>query len=156
MQPIKVEEIIIKKVSQGEAPWSLLLEADPSRARIAAYLADSTCYTAALQDETVGVVVLRRLNASTVELMNIAVAAPWRNAGVGTRLLRHAILLTRGGGASALEVGTGAFGPQLAFYQRAGFRVSSIERDFFANNYEQAIFENGVRHLDMLRLRLEL
>ncbi len=58
-------------------------------------------------------------------------------------------------GARSLEVGTGSFGFQLAFYQRQGFRVSRIERDFFARNYPQPVFENGIRLLDMLRLALD-
>ncbi len=53
-----------------------------------------------------------------------------------------------------MEVGTGSFGYQLAFYQRHGFRVTSIDRDFFARNYPEPIFEDGIQLFDMLRLTL--
>jgi len=53
-----------------------------------------------------------------------------------------------------MEVGTGTFGYQLAFYQRHGFRVTAIDRDFFVQNYPEPIFEDGIQLHDMLRLTL--
>ncbi|MBN1779863.1 GNAT family N-acetyltransferase, partial [bacterium] len=58
-------------------------------------------------------------------------------------------------GARRLEVGTGTFGYQLAWYQREGFRVFAIERDFFLVNYEEPIYENGIQLKDMLRLAVD-
>jgi hypothetical protein len=52
-------------------------------------------------------------------------------------------------------VGTGTFGYQLAFYQRHGFRVTSIDRDFFIKNYSEPIFEDGIQLFDMLRFALK-
>jgi hypothetical protein len=60
----------------------------------------------------------------------------------------------RSTGAQQLEVGTGTFGYQLAFYQRQGFRVTSIDSDFFIKNYPEPIFEDGIQLFDMLRLTL--
>ena len=53
-------------------------------------------------------------------------------------------------------VGTGSFGDQLLFYQRAGFRVSGLQRDFFLRNYTTQLWERGAQHKDMLRLTLDL
>ncbi len=50
---------------------------------------------------------------------------------------------------------TGTFGYQLTFYQREGFRVDSIDKDFFLVNYEKPIYEAGIQLQDMLRLVLE-
>ncbi|MDA3948255.1 MAG: hypothetical protein PF508_03430 [Spirochaeta sp.] len=50
----------------------------------------------------------------------------------------------------------GTFGYQLAFYQRHGFRVTSIDHDFFVNNYPEPIFEDGIQLFDLLRLTLQL
>jgi hypothetical protein len=58
-------------------------------------------------------------------------------------------------GACRLEAGTGTFGYQLAYYQREGFRVSAIDRNFFLDNYPEPIYENGIQHKDMPRLTLE-
>ncbi|WP_198422013.1 hypothetical protein [Stenotrophomonas acidaminiphila] len=41
------------------------------------------------------------------------------------------------------------------FYQRHGFRVFQVDRDFFLRNYDEAIVEDGIQHRDMLRLALD-
>ena len=51
-------------------------------------------------------------------------------------------------------MGTGTFDYQLAFYQRHGFCVTSIDHDFFVKNYPEPIFEDGIQLVDMLRLSL--
>jgi ribosomal protein S18 acetylase RimI-like enzyme len=87
--------------------------------------------------------------------MNIAVAPSHQHSGIGTQLLKHVVAALGASGAERLEVGTGTFGYQLAFYQRQGFRVTSIDRDFFLRNYPEPIFEAGIQLKDMLRLTLE-
>jgi ribosomal protein S18 acetylase RimI-like enzyme len=87
--------------------------------------------------------------------MSIAVAPAQQQNGIGTRLLEHVIEAIGQAGAERLEVGTGTFGYQLAFYQRHGFRVTRVDRDFFIRNYAEPIFEAGIQLKDMLRLTLE-
>lgn len=132
----------------------LLLLADPSRAKVEAYLARSRCFVARVGAEVVGAYVITPLGEGALELMNIAIAEPAQGRGLGKRLLAHAIETARSLGANRLEVGTGTFGYQLAFYQRAGFRVDRIDKDFFLTHYEAPIFEDGIQHKDMLRLAL--
>lgn len=147
----------IEHVSAGEVPMQLLLEADPSEVRVKKYLEKSHCYMAADQSgQVVGVYVLCPLNSTTLELMNIAVHPKFQGQGIGTELLKHMITTARSLGAKRLELGTGTFGYQLAFYQRAGFRVNDVERDYFLKNYEKPIFENGIQHKDRLRLAIDL
>ncbi|CDI94197.1 IAA acetyltransferase [Pseudomonas aeruginosa PA38182] len=55
-----------------------------------------------------------------------------------------------------IELGTGTFGYQLAFYQRVGFRVDKVVKNYFLDNYDQPIYEMGIQHKDMLRLSLIL
>lgn len=133
----------------------LLLEADPSTEKIAGYLPRSRCFRATRQDEVIGSYVLLPLGEDVYELMNIAVAPPHQGRGIGTPLLQHAIATARAAGARRLELGTGTFGYQLAFYQRAGFRATGVVRDFFTMNYPEPIHEDGIQHRDMLRLALE-
>ena len=87
--------------------------------------------------------------------MNIAIAPSRQQAGIGTKLLQYVIAQMERAGAHRLEVGTGTFGYQLAFYQRQGFRVTGVDRGFFIRNYADAIFENGIQHRDMLRLAID-
>lgn len=144
------------EISSEQAPMALLLEADPSTTLIAGYLQDGHCVVARLDDVIVGVYVIKALTANTWELMNIAVAPEHQGQGIGALLLHHAIDQARQRRAKRLELGTGSFGHQLTFYQRAGFRVVAVEPDYFLTHYPEPLFENGLQHRDRLRLALEL
>ncbi len=143
-------------VPPEKAPMGLLLEADPSEVNVRKYLKGSMCYIAEKSGEIVGVCVLNSLDNNSVELFNIAVSPVVQGQGAGTALLRYVIDSVKHRGISRIHLGTGTFGYQLAFYQRAGFRVDSIEKDFFIDNYDEPIFELGIQHKDMLRLVLIL
>lgn len=146
----------LHKVLSEQAPMALLLEADPSPVTIARYLQEGHCVVTRLDDAIVGVYVIKALTTSTWELMNIAVAPEHQGQGIGALLLHHAIDQARQLGAKRLELGTGSFGHQLTFYQRAGFRVVAVEPDYFLTHYPEPLFENGLQHRDRLRLALEL
>ncbi|WP_321401899.1 GNAT family N-acetyltransferase [Maridesulfovibrio sp.] len=146
----------IVAVSPNKVPMHLLLEADPSEDSIKRYLDTSLCYLALKSDVPVGVCVLGRTDEATLELYNIAVCPSVQNQGVGTKLLSHAIEEARAKGFERIELGTGTFGYQLAFYQRAGFRVEAVIKNHFVDNYAEPIFELGIQLKDMLRLTLQL
>lgn len=132
----------------------LLLLADPSEDKIRSYLQVSKCFVAVKGAAEVGACVVQPCGSGTHELMSIAVHPAHQKSGYGTALLKWVVDYFRSSGAQQLEVGTGTFGYQLAFYQRQGFRVTSIDRDFFVKNYPEPIFEDGIQLIDMLRLTL--
>jgi ribosomal protein S18 acetylase RimI-like enzyme len=144
----------VQEVPVAQAPMALLLLADPSEEKIRSYLPRSRCFIASSGEAVVGACVVQPLGAGTHEIMSIAVQPSHQSAGHGSALLKWIIDCFRQSGESQIEVGTGTFGHQLAFYQKHGFRVTAIERDFFVNNYPEPIFENGIQLLDMLRLTL--
>jgi N-acetylglutamate synthase-like GNAT family acetyltransferase len=146
----------IRKVHSNQMPMKLLLEADPSENKVREYLSDSHCYLAETENTSIGVYVIRQLSHLDYELMNIAVTPVSQNKGIGTKLLNHAIGSAKKLGAKRLEVCTGSFGYQLAFYQKAGFRICSIDKDFFLTHYNEPIFESGIQLKDMIRLSIEL
>ena len=41
-------------------------------------------------------------------------------------------------------------------YQKAGFRITGVIPNFFKDNYDEEIIENGIPCRDMIRLTLEL
>lgn len=133
----------------------LLLLADPSEDKVRSYLFTSKCFVASRGGYVVGACVVRPLGEGAHELMSIAVQPAHQKTGCGTALLQWVIAFFHKSGASRIEVGTGTFGYQLAFYQRHGFRVTDIDRDFFVNHYPEPIFEDGIQLFDMLRLKLE-
>lgn len=148
-------QLEIHEIAPHEAPMSLLLEADPSETSVLGYLSRSTCFLATRAGRECGVALVVRNNDAEFELMNIAVVPERQQAGIGTALLQHVVEFARSAGAARLVVGTGTFGYQLKFYQRAGFRVIGVERDHFLRNYAEPLFESGVQHKDMLRLAVD-
>ncbi|MCP4754771.1 MAG: GNAT family N-acetyltransferase [Proteobacteria bacterium] len=148
--------IEFKEISSDLVPKKLLLEADPSIERVNQYLKDSLCYVAAFQKDIVGVCILKPIDKFRIELFNIAVLPENQKSGIGSQLLQFILDRLREKNIDSVELGTGTFGYQLTFYQRFGFRVDSIRKDHFINNYDESIFENNIQLKDMLRLILKL
>ncbi|MCD9028799.1 GNAT family N-acetyltransferase [Luteimonas sp. BDR2-5] len=146
--------LLIQEVPATQAPMALLLLADPSEEKIISYLPRSRCFVASSGGVVVGACVVQPLGAGAHELMSIAIQPAHQKSGHGTALLKWVIDFFRRSGASRMEVGTGTFGYQLAFYQRQGFRVTAIDRDFFIRHYPEPVFEDGIQLFDMLRLTL--
>ena len=141
-------------------PYELLLLADPSRRLVDEYVRRGECRLA-FDDERaaapIGVYVLIRTRPDTVEIVNIAVVESLHGLGIGKRLVLDAIAQARSMGARTVEIGTGNSSvAQLALYQKCGFRVTGVDRNFFVRHYPDPIVENGIPCLDMIRLRLEL
>jgi ribosomal protein S18 acetylase RimI-like enzyme len=146
--------IQIQEVPAPNAPMEILLLADPSEDKIRSYLTGSKCFVVSTGEVVVGACVVQDCGRGKYELMSIAVHPAHQKSGYGTALLKWVIDFYRNSGALQLEVGTGTFGYQLAFYQRHGFRVTSIDHDFFLKNYPEPILEDGIQLFDMLRLTL--
>lgn len=140
-----------------QPPMNLLLLADPSEKLVKEYIQRGQCFVAELEETIVGVYVLLPTRPDTVELVNVAVDEPFHGQGIGKLLVNHAVQSARQHGFNTIEVGTGSTGVgQLALYQKCGFRMTSIDRDFFLRHYEEEIYENGMRLYDMVRLSQDL
>ena len=55
-----------------------------------------------------------------------------------------------------LQVGTGDSPLTIPFYEKCGFKRHHVVKNFFVDNYDRAIFEGGVRLVDMIFLRRKL
>lgn len=148
---------IRKLQNHEEAPMDLLLLADPSQALVEEYLHRGECFVAQTDGQIIGVYVLLPTRPGTVELVNIAVMETQQGRGIGKQLIQHAIRTAKSDGYMTMEVGTGnsSIG-QLALYQKCGFRITGVDRDFFIRHYTEEIFENGIQCKDMIRLTLDL
>ena len=155
----------VEIVAQGEPeivvaadpPYPLLLEADPDRSKIEAYLPGSACFVARLGGSVVGVIVARK-QGDEAEIMNVAVKEIFRRRGIARKLLRH----VAGEWAPAEKVkllrictGSSSSAP-LMLYQQEGFDLKAIDRDYFVRAYPEPIWENGIqcRHRLVLEKRL--
>lgn len=134
---------------------SLLLSADPDKKAILSYLSGSKVMVCRRDNIFVGIAVLVKI-AGVFELKNIAVLKEYQGKGIAKSMISKMKQLAKELGAKTLEVGTGNSSlSQLALYQKCGFRMYGIESDFFTS-YPEPIFENGIRCVDMVRLRAKL
>ncbi|CAH1206961.1 MULTISPECIES: GNAT family N-acetyltransferase [Paenibacillus] len=142
---------------EEEKPYDLLLMADPSKAIVDEYLNRGVCFIAEYEGEMVGEFVLLKTRPETVEIVNIAVQEELQGQGVGRHMIKEAIKAARKMGGKTVEIGTGNSSlHQLKLYQRCGFRIVGVDRDFFIRHYDEEIIEDGIRCVDMIRLSMDL
>ncbi|WLR42063.1 GNAT family N-acetyltransferase [Bacillus carboniphilus] len=148
----------IRKLELDEKPpIDLLLLADPSHMIVERYIERGDCYIAEKEGEAIGVYVLLPTKPNTIELVNVAVKETYQKQGFGKQLVLDALKQAALCGFKTVEVGTGNSSiEQLALYQKCGFRIKSVDSDFFVKHYPQVIYENGIQCRDMVRLSIEL
>ena len=147
----------LRELPLDQAPWALLLLADPSREQVERYLANSRLLALLDGDAVLGVLTLTPVSWGVLEITNLAVEEAWQGKGLGKRLLTAAIEAARAVGALRLDIATGNSSlAQLGLYQRMGFRICAVEADYFTLNYPEPIVENGIACRDRLRLSLVL
>ncbi|MFN8590089.1 MAG: GNAT family N-acetyltransferase [Thermomicrobiales bacterium] len=131
----------------------LLLADEPEPLR--QYLNDGDLYVLEDADEPRGVALLLPVpdEPDAVELKAVAVDASQHNRGLGQWLLAGVLADQRRRGLRRAIVGTSNAGiGQIAFYQKAGFRLWRIERDYFTpeKGYNPDVREYGLPHRDMV------
>jgi len=136
-------------------PYDLLLLADETAAAINKYLFDSTVFVIQEQQQPIAVFCLYPIDSETLEIKNIAVAASHQNKGLGSKIVQY-IQETYCTQYPNLIVGTADCGfDQIRFYERNGFVQYSVRTNFFIENYEQPIYENGQLLRDMILLKYQ-
>ncbi|AYB39153.1 GNAT family N-acetyltransferase [Brevibacillus laterosporus] len=148
----------IRMIHESEdLPMDLLLLADPSEMLVMEYVSRGQCYVMEQDGRVIGTYVLIPTRPETVELVNVAVEEEQHGKGYGKQLVRHAIESAKQNNYKTIEIGTGNSSVvQLALYQKCGFRMTHIDRDFFIRHYDEPIFENGIQCVDMVRLSQDL
>ncbi len=118
------------------------------------------CYVALEDGGVVGSCILDDESGSMAEIVNIDIDPKKRKKGIGIILLRYAIKTARGKGFKRIlaKVANSSIG-WLAFYQKEGFRIVDIQRDYFSYFLREGgkpTLENGIERRDMIRLALDL
>jgi GNAT superfamily N-acetyltransferase len=112
---------------------ALFEEAEDSQVQLDAYIDAGRLLVAHVGDRAVGHLQLVDTGRDReVEVKNMAVLSGLRGTGIGRQLVEHAVTSSRKGGYDQIIVATAAADiDNLRFYQRCGFRFSSVERDAF-------------------------
>lgn len=133
-----------------EAFLPQLLLADESEVAVRKYLDKGTLYKINCGELLVGVALVIPQTDTTIELKNIAIVPKYQGKGIGKKILRQLTEECQKNGYQTVLVGTANSSiDNIAFYQKAGFRMEAIEKDFFSH-YPEPIYENGIRALDMI------
>lgn len=131
----------------------LLLLADEQEEMIDRYLDAGRMFR--LWDDGVKcIAVVVELNAGECELKNLATDPSAQGRGYGQAMVSYLLgaFLKR---YQTMYVGTGDVPKTLRFYRRCGFRDSHRVKNFFTDNYDAPIVEDGVRLCDMVYLRAD-
>ena len=143
----------IKKVAENKKNYlSLLLLADESEMMVDEYLERGEMFI--LEDNGVKAeCVVTKEADDTYELKNIAVIPNCQRKGYGKCLIEF--LLSYYTDCRIMLVGTGDCDWILNFYHSCGFKESHRIENFFTDNYDHPMFEDGKRLIDMVYLKIE-
>ena len=141
----------IKEIKSHKKQYlSLLLLADEQEDMIDRYLDRGTMYV--LEDGGVKAeCVVTDEGDGILEIKNIATDPDWQGMGYGKALMEY-IAEQYSGDYSVLQVGTGDSPLTIPFYEKCGFIRSHIIPNFFTDNYDHPIIEDGVQLVDMIYL----
>ena len=159
MEGSATELIEIPPGSERER-WVPLLELADEPEPLRAYLQEGDLYGLVGADgaPSAAILVIEQ-SPGVAELRAVAVAEAMQGQGVGTLMVNTTLFVLAQGGARRVVVGTASSGVrQIAFYQRCGFRLTHVERDFFTpeKGYPDDLAENGIPIRDMVWMDREL
>lgn len=141
----------IKSIKEKKDEFmDLLLLGDEQESMVNKYLHRGELY--ALYDNDLKTVcVVTQESENIYEIKNISTREEYQGNGYGSCMIKYIIEKYKGK-ADQLLVGTGEDDKILSYYKGLGFIYSHTVKDFFMNNYDHEIFENGKQLKDMIYL----
>ena len=132
----------------------LLLLADEQENMIDRYLEGGTMFV--LDDNGIKAeCVVTDEGNGILEIKNIATDPAHQKKGYGKALIDF-LICKYAEKYSILQVGTGDSPATIPFYEKCGFVRSHAIPNFFTDNYDHPIIEDGVQLVDMIYLRRKL
>lgn len=129
----------------------LLLLGDEQESMIDRYLEQGKMYVL-IDNGVKAQCVVTRESKEVAEIKNIAVKPEFQKMGYGRRMMDFVENMYKNE-VEYLLVGTGDGTHNVKFYEKCGFKKSHIIKNFFTDNYDRPIVENGVLLKDMLYLK---
>ena len=145
---------IVKINDNKEKFMDLLLLGDEQESMIKKYLHKGELF-ALYDDDLKTVSVVTKESEEISEIKNIATYEKYQRKGYGSHMLKY-IIQNYKNRCKTLLVGTGDDSKILSFYKNHGFVYSHTVKNFFVDNYDHEMYENGKKLIDMIYLKLEL
>jgi GNAT superfamily N-acetyltransferase len=144
----------IKKIVENKEDFmELLLLADEQKNMINKYLYRGDLF-ALYDDDLKTVSVVTHEYENIYEIKNIATYKKYQGQGYGKYMIKY-IIENYKNNCKTLLVGTGDSEKTISFYRNCGFIYSHILKDFFRNNYDHKILEDGKELVDMIYFKKE-
>ncbi len=145
----------VEKITHNKKQYlDLLLLADEQENMIDRYLANGDMF-ALFDDDLKTVCVVVAVDTETCELKNIATYKKYQGKGYAKAMIKFVSDFYKNNYKTML-VGTGDVPSILSFYESCGFEKSHVIKNFFTDNYDHPIFEEGVQLIDMVYLEKKL
>ena len=148
----KIENMEIKLVTSDKKEFlDLLLLADEQESMIDRYLERGDMFVL-YDDRLKALCVVTREGEGVYEIKNIATVPFFQRQGYGKRLIEFLFEYYQGK-CSEMLVGTGDVPSSRSFYEHCGFAISHRIKNFFTDNYDHPIYEDGEQLVDMIYLK---
>jgi GNAT superfamily N-acetyltransferase len=145
----------IEKIFKNKKQYlDLLLLADEQEDMIDRYLERGDMF-ALYDDDLKTVCVVVAIDKETCELKNIATYKEYQGKGYAKALINY-ISNHYKNNYKTMLVGTGETPTILSFYESCGFEISHRLKNFFTDNYDHPMFEDGIQLIDMVYLKKQL
>jgi GNAT superfamily N-acetyltransferase len=144
----------IKKINENKEHFmDLLLLGDEQESMVEKYLHRGELF-ALYDNDLKTVAVVTRENEEVYEIKNIATYEKYQRKGYGSSMLEY-IIEEYKSKCSLLLLGTGEIETILSYYKKFGFTYSHTIKNFFTENYDHEMFENGIQLRDMIYLKID-
>ena len=145
---------IAKIEKEKERFMDLLLLGDEQESMVHKYLTRGELF-ALYDDDLKTVSVVTQEEEGVYEIKNIATYEKEQGKGYGSLMLKY-IIENYKNKCGALLIGTGDDDKIISFYKKFGFIYSHTVKDFFVDNYDHEMFENGKQLRDMIYLKVNM
>lgn len=147
---IDIFEVLDNKLNYMD----LLLIGDEDINMIMKYIEKSNLYVLKLE-EVIGLIALCEYDEDTIEIKNLAIKKEYQNLGYGKMLIDF-IEKTFRNKYNFIILGTGDSPLTIPFYTKLGFKRYEIIENYFLENYNHEIIENGVLLKDLIILKKKI
>ena len=130
----------------------LLILADEQESMIDRYINLGKMYV--LEDDGIkGECIITDEGGGIAEIKNLAVNSNFHRQGYGRAMIEF-VAKKYSARNSLLQVGTGSL--TVPFYEKCGFTKARVVKNFFVDNYDHPIYEDGHQLIDMIYLQRKL
>ncbi|MDU1912373.1 GNAT family N-acetyltransferase [Fusobacterium sp.] len=144
----------LKKLTDNKKKYiELLLLADPEEKAIDKYINDCEVFCLIENEKILGQCAVIEIDKHRCEIKNIAICETIHKKGYGRKFLN---LICDYYKDKYFSILVGTADPGIEFYEKCNFKISHRIKNFFIDNYDEEIFDNGIQCIDMIYLERKL